>query len=210
MKSSPPSLSDCLLDVQRRDPVEGDFAIEAPDILAVKVDGRVRVRASVVLAATGQVRVTPASRFANIAGKDLSGGVLAALDGKGRALLGEAGKTVRLMKLKKDESLVVAPHAVLAIEDTVAFVNTPVKIPATKAVEIPTLLLKGPGIVAFATAGTMHAVRVAPGAPLFVRVGAAVAWTANLDVVGRSGAAGDARFAYSGDGYVFLQAGDRP
>ena len=42
---TPPSLGDYLLEVQRRDPAEGDFALEAPDLLAVKVDGRVRARA---------------------------------------------------------------------------------------------------------------------------------------------------------------------
>lgn len=207
--ATPPSLGDYLLDVQRRDIAVGDFVLEAPDVLAVKIDGRLRVRASAVLAATGQVRVTPASRFAGIAGKDASGGVLAALDGKGRAWLGEAGKTAKLLKLKKDESLAVAPHAVLAIEDTVAFVCAPVKIPAAKPIELPTLILKGPGRIAVAACGTLHAVRVSARVPLFVRVGATVAWTANLDVVGRAGTTGDTRLAFSGEGYVMIQAGDR-
>lgn len=207
--TTPHSLGEFLLEVQRRDPVEGDFVLEAPGVLAVKVDGRIRARASTVLAASGQVRVTPASRFAGIAGKDASGGVLAALDGKGRALLGETGKNITVMRLKRDESLAVSPHAIVALEDTVGFVCTPVRIPSTKPVDLPTLVLKGPGNIAFGVSGTLLTVRVSPKEPLFARVGAVVAWTANLEVAGRAGSAADARLAFAGDGYVMLQTSDK-
>jgi uncharacterized protein (AIM24 family) len=207
-ESAPPSLGDYLLEAQRRDPAEGDFALEAPDLLAVRVDGRVRARAASVLAASGQVRVTPASRFASLAGKDESAGLLAAVDGKGRVLLGEDGKTVTLLQCKRTEALAVAPHAILALEDSVSFSPIPVKLPLKKPVEWTGLSLKGPGKVALVVRGTLHTLRVTPAEPLFVRTGAVVAWSANLTVVGRTGAnAADARLAFAGDGFVMMQTG---
>ena len=204
----PPSLGDYLLEVQRRDPVEGDFVLEAPDLLAVKVNGRLRARAGAVLAASGQVRVTPASRFATLAGKDDSAGLLAAVDGRGRVLLGETGKTIALFAFKRAEALAVAPHAILALEDTVSFSPLTVKLPLKKPVEWTGLSLKGPGRLALVVAGTLHTLRVTPATPLFVRTGAVVAWSANLAVAGRAGtSASDARLAFSGDGFVMMQGG---
>ena len=206
--TTPPSLGDFLLEVQRRDPVEDDFALEAPDLLSVKVDGRVRARASAVLAASGKVGVTPASRFASLAGKDESAGLLAAVDGKGRVFLGEAGKTVALFQFKRSEALAVAPHAILALEDTVSFSPIPIKIPLKKPVDWTGLTLKGPGKVALVVRGTLHTVRVTHDTPHFVRTGAVVAWSANLAVVGRAGASvADARLAFAGDGFLMLQTG---
>ncbi len=207
VESVPPSLGDFLLEAQRRDPAVGDFALEAPDLLAVRVNGRVRARATAVLAASGQVRVTPASRFATLAGKDESAGLLAAVDGKGRVLLGESGKTVALFDFKRAEALAVAPHSILAIEDTVSFSPIPVKLPLKKPMEWTGLSLKGPGKVALVVTGTLNTLRVTPAEPLFVRTGAVVAWSSNLTVVGRAGAAGDARIAFAGDGFVLMQTG---
>lgn len=206
-ESAPPSLGDFLIESQRRDPAAGDFSLEAPDLLAVRVNGRVRARATAVLAASGQVRVTPASRFATLAGKDESAGLLAAVDGKGRVLLGESGKTIALFDFKRAEALAVAPHAILALEDTVSFSPIPVKLPLKKPVEWTGLSLKGPGKVALVVTGTLHTLRVTPEAPLFVRTGAVVGWSANLAVVGRAGSAGDARLAFAGDGFVLMQTG---
>lgn len=207
-ESAPPSLGDFLLEAQRRDSAEGDFALEAPDLLAVRVNGRVRARAASVLAASGQVRVTPASRFASLAGKDESAGLLAAVDGKGRVLLGEAGKTVALFAFKRTEALAVAPHAILALEDAVSFSPIQVRLPLKKPADWTGLSLKGPGKVALVVAGTLHTLRVTPAEPLFVRTGAVVAWSSNLTVVGRAGtAATDTRLAFAGDGFVMMQTG---
>lgn len=209
--ASAPSLGEFLLDAQRRDDDDGeDFGLVAPDILRVLVDGRLRARSAAVLAASGLVRVTPASRFASLAGKDESAGLLAAVDGKGRVLLGESGKSITLLRLKREETLVVAPHAVLALEESVVFSPLPVRLPLKKPVEWSALSLKGPGKVAFTVRGTLHTLRVATGTPVFVRTGAIVAWTANLALVGRAGSAGDTRVAFAGDGFVFLQSGQDP
>ena len=205
-----PSLGDFLLDAQRRDEPCSEFALAAPDLLSVKVDGRLRARASAVLAASGVVRVTPAARFASLTGSDESAGLLAAVDGKGRVTLGEAGKTIALLDLRRDELLAVAPHAVLALEDTVSFSPIPIRLPLKKPVEWSALTLAGPGKVAFTVRGTLHTLRVTAGTPLFVRTGAVVAWTANLAAVGRAGAAGDTRVAFAGDGFVMLQSGQEP
>lgn len=206
--SATPSLADHLLEVQRRDPAAGDFALEAPDLLTIKVDGRVRARANTVLAASGQVRVTPASRFATLAKKDDSAGLLAAIDGKGRVILGESGKIVLLLDFKRAEALVAAPHAILALADTVSFSSLPVTLPLKKPVDWTGLLLKGPGKVALVYQSTLHTVRVTPNSPVFVRTGAVVAWSANLTVVGRTGASvADTRLAFVGDGFVMLQSG---
>lgn len=207
-ESAPLSLGDFLLEIQRRDPAEGDFALEAPDLLAVTVNGRVRARAGSVLAASGQVRVTPASRFATLAGKDESAGLLAAVDGKGRVLLGESGKTISLFAFKRTEALAVAPHAILALEDTVSFSPIQVKLPLKKPVEWTGLMLKGPGKLALVVAGSLHTLRVTLDTPVFVRPGAVVAWSANLTVIGRAGTLPtDTRLAFAGDGFVMMQSG---
>ncbi len=204
---TPPSLGDFLLQAQRADAPESSFALIAPDLLSVKVDGRLRARASAVLAASGQVRVTPAARFASLTGRDESAGLLAAVDGKGRVVLGETGKTITILQLKRDEHLVLAPHAVLALEDTVSFSPLPIRLPLKKPVEWSGLSLKGPGKVAFTVRGTLHPLRVTAGTPVFARTGAVVAWTANLASIGRAGSAGDTRVAFAGDGFVMLQSG---
>ena len=205
--ASSPSLAEFAGAALLREVPEGAFALVAPDLLAVTVNGRLRARAESVVAGSGSLRITPASRFASLAGKDASGGVLAGIDGRGRVLLADGGRRITLLLLKPDEALGVAPHSLLAVEDAVSVSALPVRIPLPKPVEWHAVVVSGPGRLAFLSRGEPHVIRVTPDLPLFVRAGAALAWSAGLVPVGRAGSAGDARVAFSGDGFVFVQSG---
>lgn len=182
------------------------FSLAAPDLLVVTVNGRLRARASALVAGAGRLGITPASRFGSLAAKDPSGGVLAGIDGRGRVYLADGGKRIRLLALRADEQLGVAPHALLAAEDTVTISAHAVRIPAAKVTDWHGVLLRGPGRVAFASCGEPQLVRVTPEQPLFVRPGAVVAWASGLTLAARVGKA-DARIAFAGTGFVFIQTG---
>jgi uncharacterized protein (AIM24 family) len=206
-KPALPSLADFVGAALLRDEPSEAFTLVAPDLLAVAVNGRLRARASAVVAGSGNLRITPASRFGSLTGKDASGGVLAGVDGRGRVLLGDAGKPITLLALTAAESLGIAPHALLAMEDAVSISALPIRLPLPKPAEWHGVLTRGPGRLAFVSLGAPHALRILPASPLFVRAGAVVAWSAGLELTGRVGAAGDARIAFAGDGFVLVQSG---
>lgn len=202
---SVPSFSEYVAAAFLRDEPTGAFVTISPELLSVAVNGRLRARADAVLAGSGQLRITPASRFAIPSGAAADYGPLAAVDGRGRVLIGDGGKRVTLLALRADEALVVAPHAVLAVEDTVRCAAASVRLPLEKPKEWPAVRVAGPGRLAFGSHGEPYPVRVTPQSPLFVRTGAALVWSAGLSVSGRAGSTGDARVAFSGDGFVFVQ-----
>lgn len=203
---APPSLSDFVAErFHRASPAES-FSLIAPDLLSVEVNGRLRARAESLVAGSGRLGITPASRFGSLAAKDASGGVLAGIDGRGRVLLADGGKRITLLTLRPDESLGLAPHAMLAMEDSVSINAWPVRLPLAKPVDWHGVLVRGPGRVAFSSRGEPQLVRVTGDQPLFVRPGSAVAWSAGLSLTGRAGSA-DARVAFVGTGFVFIQTG---
>lgn len=205
-RSTPPSLSEFVSEGMLRDARADSFTLIAPDLLRVEVNGRLRARADSLVAGSGRLGVTPASRFGSLAAKDPSGGVLAGIDGRGSVYLADSGKRITLLLLRADETLGVAPHALLAAEDTVSIHGAPVRIPAPKPVDWHGVLLRGPGRVAFASRGEPQLIRVTQDASLFVRPGAVVAWAAGLEAAGRAGSA-DTRIAFVGHGFVYVQSG---
>jgi uncharacterized protein (AIM24 family) len=216
------SVQDFLQTSIQKDASAESFELESPQMLEVKVNGRVWAKAGSMVAQTGSVTYTRQGLMEQGLGtllkKAISGEGMALMkvEGKGRVYLADKGKKVRLLRLN-GETFFANGNDVLAYQDGIQTEITMMRRAAAMlAGGLFNIRLSGKGIVAI----TSHydpltlPVTAATG-PVFTDPNATVAWSGSLtpDIVsnvtvgtmfGRG--SGEAfRMKFQGEGWVVVQ-----
>ena len=216
------SVQDFLQTSIQKDASAESFELESPQMLEVKVNGRVWAKAGSMVAQTGDVTYTRQGLMEQGLGtllkKAISGEGMALMkvEGKGRVYLADKGKKVRLLRLN-GETFFANGNDVLAYQDGIQTEITMMRRAAAMlAGGLFNIRLSGKGIVAI----TSHydpltlPVTAATG-PVFTDPNATVAWSGSLtpDIVsnvtvgtmfGRG--SGEAfRMKFQGEGWVVVQ-----
>jgi uncharacterized protein (AIM24 family) len=162
------------------------FELESPNMLEVRLDGRVWTKMGAMVCYYGDIKFAREGMFERGIGHFLKKAVssenstLAKAEGKGRLYLADSAKRVTVLRLS-GESIIVNGNDVLAFEDTISHGITMMrKVSGMMSGGLFNVKLSGSGLVAFTTHGQPMTLTVSPSQPLTCDPNATVAWSAGL------------------------------
>ena len=215
------SLSEFAQQTQQKDLTGDAFELESPNMLEVRLNGRVWTKRGSMVCYYGDMKF----RREGILDKGLGGlfkkaltgegATLNKVDGTGRLYLADNGKRITVLRLN-NESIIVNGNDVLAFQDSIKHDITMMRrVTGMLAGGLFNVKLSGTGLIAFTTHGHPLTLAVTPGNPLRTDPNTTVAWSANLQpdlktdislktLFGR-GSGETIQMEFSGQGIVVVQ-----
>lgn len=205
----------------QKDATNDAFELESPNMLEVRLDGRVWTKIGTMIAYYGDVQFKREGAFENGLGHFLKkaisseGTALTKAEGQGRLYLADNAKRITILRLNGD-SIIVNGNDVLAFESTIKHEITMMKkISGMMSGGLFNVKLSGTGLIAFTSHGPPMTLIVSPSHPLTCDPNATVAWSAGLKtelksavtlktLIGR-GTGETFQQRFSGEGIVVVQ-----